>query len=1264
MMLAFLTFALLLAGAGAADAGPLVAIPAIALGLKIGTLAYSIVTTITSIAISIGVSLLQAALAKKNRPKQKEPGVNFEVQIGDDNPIAFPMGTYATAGTRKYQGVWGNAGETPNAYLVDVIQFSDIPVTGIDGLWVNGEKVTFDTSAGDIGLPVIEYQRDGTDYLWVRVVDGTQSVVDPYLAAKFGAHADRPWENDMIGRGCAYIVITARHNRELFQGRYPQILIEPSQPVWYDPRLDSTNGGSGTHDWDDPSTWDVSDNPAVLIYNIIKGVHYVTPGSPALVEWVYGGKNMSPYRLPSSNWIAAMNACDTLVDLADETQEKAYRAGYEVRGDMEPLEVIEQLLKACNGRLAEIGGQFKIKVGDPGASVFAFTDDDIVVTREQDYRPFPRLDETVNGIEATYPEPIEMWGTRDAPPIYSTALETEDGRRLSTGVQLPACPFGTQVQRVMNAMIEEERRFALHVIVLPPDAWVLEPLDVVSWTSTRNGYTAKKFLVISIIGEPGMNQVLSLKEIDPSDYEWTTDDEQDTDVTPVTPERPDSQAIVDWAASAVTLVGDDGSKRVGIELTWETQGVDDVDSVLFEVRLASDESAVHSGSTANVSAGSVIITQGLVRNTEYEVRGKYVSVSGRPFDWTSWLSVTTGDIPLINVVGDLGPETVNYSSLAQAMKGAVDARIQAAADFETLKEQIEQLAAQSTQGEVDNRQRIEYTLHKTDYGLAVATRSLTAVSTANSANASAITAVEARLDTGDVANAISILQGSVERTEKVVEYEIWLKGANWFKVFPIAGLSILDDFYNDATVTVVDGADAGSVYVVTDYDGATRKFTLDASHSMNPADTVRLGMYTVISAEASRLDTVSTTVDGHTSSLTDLLQAVDGSSFKWALVGEIDGVTGGLLLTGAVAPDGSVSRTFAVSADKVQFGDFNNYIRNGEFDADGATVDPSAGSPAVEISDWYITSGHAQIDVLEDDDSGVPASAPTDYVLKLNTDEAFELWNQMDPNVTGAFEYGTPVRVGEIVRVKLQAATAEASVNTAPNIRVAVLDAAGTVTYQNKATLGVSVGNTVMAFAGESSDGWVERSQDFIIAEAGRAFVEIYDAADTDRDWYFTQVSLFRRNGVELIVDGSIQTQLVNENAITDTVYGATATGSDDKAGTGLSNYHTIVSYDYAVTLPYNYAAWIVFECMFGMTYSGANDFNSVAGIEEGSLGENTGNSYGGTNQTQAIGTTRMALAVTGTGNEQTFHCKAYWSGKDSNITCVGRDYVIYVFKR
>src|SRR5690606_9894772 len=186
---------------------------------------------------------------------------------------------------------------------------------------------------------------------------GNQTVADTYLRRVFGNDSQRPWSADMVGRGVAFAVITAKVKEDLFTGP-PQCRFEVQGISLYDPRKDSTVGGSGSHRWSDPSTWEFSDNPAVVIYNILRGIYYNG-------QWIWGGQ-VPLTRLPLSNWFAAMNECDRLVPGAEVPTEKQFRCGAEIRLNEEPLDVIERLLKVCNGKMAEIGGVYKIRVGAPG----------------------------------------------------------------------------------------------------------------------------------------------------------------------------------------------------------------------------------------------------------------------------------------------------------------------------------------------------------------------------------------------------------------------------------------------------------------------------------------------------------------------------------------------------------------------------------------------------------------------------------------------------------------------------------------------------------------------------------------------------------------------------------------------------------------------------------------------------------------------------------------------------------------------------------
>ncbi len=648
-ILPFLPFLALPLSAGRAEAAPVAAaISAVAGLLTAGGIVGAVTQLALGLALSFGVSAIQKALAKRKQQQVQPRGVSLEVRLGDDQPAQFIIGTYATAGIRKYIGTWGQAGKTPNAFLTDVIELSCIPHPGISGIWIDDTKGTIlwnEPNADGLGFPIQEYRAGGKDYAWVRFVDGTQTVADPWLMEKFGGHPERPFKATMIGRGCAFAVVTFRYNTEKFGG-LPAVLFEMLPMKLYDPRKDSTNGGSGAQRWTDRSTWEPTDNNAVIIYNLIRGIYYGD-------EWVYGGQNLAAFRLPPSNWIAAANECDRLVDNAAGGQEKQFRCGYEVRLDMEPLSVIDDLRQGCSGRVAEVGGTFKMLVGAPGAAVYSFSDDDILVTEDQSFEPFPSLAETHNGIEATYPEPEEKWASKDAPARYSSTLEAEDGdRRLLTGVDFPAVPFGRQVQALMKALIEEERRFRVHLFHLPPDAFPLEPNDVVSWTSTRNGYANKKFLVVRILGKLTFNQLVVLKEIDPSDYDWQGSDELPTDVGWLGPIEPPAQPMTGWFVQPDAIKDAAGGDRRPAIRVGCVADLDDVRSVRVQARVKATAAVVFDSDATRYEDPYQWVISGAwcLPATTFEVRGKLIPNSTRVTEWSAWLEVTTYDIAITDVL--------------------------------------------------------------------------------------------------------------------------------------------------------------------------------------------------------------------------------------------------------------------------------------------------------------------------------------------------------------------------------------------------------------------------------------------------------------------------------------------------------------------------------------------------------------------------------------------------------------------------------------
>ncbi|MBY6138520.1 phage tail protein [Leisingera daeponensis] len=656
---AVLMVALLAPAAAAAD--PITAWVATTLAVSTATAAF-----IVRIGISLVLSSLSSALRKKpGQPRQ--PGIKTEsTTSGGSNPQSFILGTYASAGNMAAPPYsHPNSGDLPNKWLTYVVDVSDVPGVQLSRVMVGGEYVTdLDLRENVTGAQALAHDmagmvHDGHPYLYLTWHDGTQTAADAFMLEEYADHPDRPWSADMTGTGVAYAVLTFHYSRKLFN-QLPGVRFEVKGIPLYDPRKDSTAGGSGAHRWADPATWEFTENPIVMVYNILRGI--------ALPDGQRWGGQASAAALPLDNWFAGMNECDVSVSLAAGGSEAQYRAGLEVLVDDEPAEVIQQLLKACSAEISELGGTYKVRVGPPALPVYFFTDEDVIADRPQSLVPYPGLDGVHNAIHASHPDPESLWESRDAPPRYNAGWEAEDGgRQLVAEVDLPAVASVTQVQRLMKAWIEDERRFRRHSLTLPPDAALLEPLDTVAWTSAREGYTSKLFEVGELTDDlAACLQTLALRERDAGDFTWV----------------PGSDEVsVDHPSTAVTVLGPrtlpgfnllphslpDGTgtaRRPALRLVWSAQDLLADDVVEWEIQLA-DGTLVAAGRAPGPLSGEVVFASGILSQTAYRAKGR---IRGRNDGiWTGWASATTADLRL------------GYLDLQEQIQLEVDAA-QAAAD--------------------------------------------------------------------------------------------------------------------------------------------------------------------------------------------------------------------------------------------------------------------------------------------------------------------------------------------------------------------------------------------------------------------------------------------------------------------------------------------------------------------------------------------------------------------------------------------------------
>lgn len=624
---------------------------------------------------SVAIGALQYVIQKNLAASAQSDGsiTTDQVLTGEVNPIFWQMGTYATAGMAACPELTHG----DDKYLTYVIVVSSMKKVQLKRLMINGAYATISETSphADYGKRIVgsfessEEQITGTDvygtpivstvidnFAWIKWYDGTQTVADPMLLAKYGAHATWPWSSDMIGRDLTYAILTFKANSDVFSAK-PTVMFEVYGIPLYNPAKDSTVGGVGTHRWNDQNTWEASDNPIVQAYNVMRGITFA-------IGKTWGG-SFAEADLPTANMIAAINACNVL----DASNNPMYRSGIEVNVLDEPASVMEEISKAAAAEWAEIGGIWETNVGDAPLPEYFITDDDLVVTADRTTDLFNGdLNRNIfNGAVGTYPEPLIAWESKSSPLVEFTDYRTADlGKPLVADIDFSTVPYPDQVQRLCSSYVKDSRRMRRHDQVMPPVSAFLKPLRTLSWTSTDNSYSAKVFKIEEIRDDLlSMVQGLSIRETDPTDYDPVT--VTPTVTVPGVPQPTSKPSVVGFAVAPYTLYDADATARKpAVRLSWSTLNISpSVQSIEWEARVIGTTPILIRGSTTNVTAGS-FIEQSVAARTTYEFRSRFKTTQGFG-PWTAWLSVTAPNVTLQS--NDLGQSVYDEMSAIAAEVG-------------------------------------------------------------------------------------------------------------------------------------------------------------------------------------------------------------------------------------------------------------------------------------------------------------------------------------------------------------------------------------------------------------------------------------------------------------------------------------------------------------------------------------------------------------------------------------------------------------------
>lgn len=609
-----------------------------------------ILGTVGAALAEIGIAVGLGFAAKKLAPKPKssassatERGRTLQLDIDTNAPRQVIFGRSATAGSLVY---WQTTG-TDNALLQMVVALADHECQGLVEIWADGKLRAWNSGTGVV---------DGyNDKLKVRFYSGTGTqTVDTAVRDASGGG----WTNTETGANVCYAVVEAAYDEVVFQAGIPQLVFVIDGAKLYDPRFDATVGGSGSQLWADPSTWVFSANPAVAIYNVLRG--FKAGGKPLL------GLNAPADAVRLSDFEAAANVCDETVALLAGGTEPRYRCGLVVTLDGQPnRDALEALIASMAGDVICSGGIYRIIAGVARSSVATLTDDDLIIADPFVSEPRLTRGELTNAVMGSFSDPARSYNAVPLPPRTSSTDETVDGGiRLAQSLDLVAVTSRTQGQRVMEIARKRARRQVRTRFTLRARWFGLEPGDWITFTSARRGYSAKVFEVDHVKRNPDLTSAVSLREMDAGFDDWSTADELADDTSNNLPAAgPTLTFVSGLAVTNVVVAGVDGAQRPGLQATWTAITDPTVVALRIEYRKQGDTVALERR-VEDPSTGTYTWVDGIQGGLGYEIRALPVTQPERGVDWTSWVQPSGSTGPQkVDVAITVPPDTITEEML-------------------------------------------------------------------------------------------------------------------------------------------------------------------------------------------------------------------------------------------------------------------------------------------------------------------------------------------------------------------------------------------------------------------------------------------------------------------------------------------------------------------------------------------------------------------------------------------------------------------------
>lgn len=477
------------------------------------------------------------------------------------------------------------------------------------------------------------------------------------LGSTLACGAGSIWTNTDTLFGCAFYSIRTVFDKNLFpdglENKYGFIT---KGAYVYDPRLDTSVGGTGDHRADDQDTWEYVNGGTDIGRNpVLQELWY-------LLGWringkVVAGMGVPPEDINYASFIAAANAADAegyFGDLVLSTGDDHDRN----------LSIIRS---SCGGILTDAGGLYSFHVATDDTASIAVNLSESDFAGPHDWVEKVKMKQQFNSVVGSFPDPASNFMMRPYPPEEDGTYVTADGYDRPKTIDYQTIKDDEQIQKLNRIKLNQTRYQGVFTVPMQWKALQCKHWDVIELSFDLLAWTNKKFRVIRQ-GITTDGQIkLTLQETDASIYTGVTATPYPAPSTGTEWDIYAGELVTTLDTTPVTETGDIGSASDALQVDWDAPSP----LVAFtEVQYKrNSESNWITGPTLQ-DGENVTILSPLESATLYDVRARHTTKIGVVGTWAS-VSDTTGNNRDTAIGASAGPDYSFESGTAGAYDDAL-----------------------------------------------------------------------------------------------------------------------------------------------------------------------------------------------------------------------------------------------------------------------------------------------------------------------------------------------------------------------------------------------------------------------------------------------------------------------------------------------------------------------------------------------------------------------------------------------------------------